>query len=119
MAIRNNAVMTTTIKLNAVDEKYVDELYLRLSKEFAHGDWEWNYEKDGYSITCSECGHVTYYPGKMYTKNGDGYPDEYDYDFEIWEEDVENEIEKFIGEKYEDVITDWRVSQDSEYVGEY
>ena len=39
----------------------------------------------------------------MYTKNGDGYPDEYDYDFEIWEEEVENEIEKFIGEKYEDV----------------
>ena len=119
MGITNNCVRMTKVELKTTDEKYVDELYLHLSKEFAVGEWEWYYEKDWYVISCIEHGKVTYYPGCRYTSNGDGYPDEYDEDFEIWEDDVEDEIEKFVSKHYEDVITEWSVSQDSEYGDDY
>lgn len=118
MGIKNNCVKTVTVELKTIDQKYVDELTEKLKEEFSHGDWEYDTKGDWYVITCMESGSVTYYPGKLYTSNGDGYPDEYDEDFEIYADDVESEIEKYASEHYEDVITDWKVSEEVEYAEE-
>ena len=106
--MRQKAIQTITIDVNA-DEKEVEKLCDYLAGEFANGDWECEVDR----ITAKEVGYATFYKGCPYTKNGDGYPDDWDLEFELYEDDIEESIEKYINENDAD-ITDWRVYTDYE-----
>lgn len=102
---------TQTIKVKLKDDKYIDELCDYLAKEYPTGEWDIM----GNNILCNENGETKYYAGKYWGRPEDCYPDDYDVNFEIYDGDVENSIEKFVIEK--EIELDWTVTSDIEMWG--
>lgn len=106
-----NFVVKTVVDVCAKDD-VVDKLADYLQDQFTDADVEINKKNDTVIIVLTEKGTGTFYPGVMYTKNGDGYPDEWDEDYIIISEAVEEEVERFVIDHPEYEIEDWMVHQE-------
>lgn len=118
--MKNNCVQTIKVITDTDNEELVNSLCERLSDEFSEGDWDYQFEKNGkLSIICKEGGFGKVYPGCRTLPNGDpGYPDDYEFEFEIYDGSVEEEIEKFMDELPEEERFDCTVTQEVEWFEE-
>lgn len=84
-------VQTVTINYKAQNSAIEDKFLEYLNKEYPA---EWELTDDGV-IKAMEVKEGYYYPGCRYTRNGDGYPDEYDVEFDLYEDDIRDLSRKF------------------------
>lgn len=112
----DNCVQRITIKVTAEKAEYVEGLCDYIKENYPDVDVDFSERKDYYEITASESGEAHFYPGRMTLANGDpGYPDEWDDNFEMYEGDIEELIEKYVSENFEgEEISDWSVSANYE-----
>lgn len=87
-----------TVEING-KEKQVEALHEALAGHFSC-DWDMEYElttdEYPYTLIGIEDGVETVYPGCYTLSNGDpGYPDEYEDNLEVCEDDVEQFIDEF------------------------
>lgn len=112
MGARYDFVVTTKVDVVASEEA-AEKLCEELTKEFANSDVDIDEKEEGYVITLKEAGRGEYFQGCRYTSNGDGYPDEWEEEYDIVSEYVEEVIEKFISEHTEYEFDDWMVHEES------
>lgn len=103
---------TQTITVKVTGKEWAEELCDYLAKEYPTGEWDYIPFENRYEIFCNEAGEAKYYRGRYFGKPEDCCEDDYDLNFEIYEGDVENSIQKFVTEK--DIELDWYVTSDLE-----
>ena len=98
------------VRISTDSEELVEKLCDRLADEFPSADWEWsisNVNNHKYEINGTEYAEGDYYAGKAYTSNGDGYPDEWDVEFETCEQELNKVISEFTVEVEEEHAFLW------------
>ena len=102
------------IDLTATEE-ICDELTRFLMDKFPDNNIEVGVlSETEFEITTTCYGEGNYYPGCRTLPNGDpGYPDEWEAEFDLYEEDIESSVEEFVGEHDYDI--EWFVYSEKEF----
>lgn len=89
------ATQVITIKFTAESEELANQFFDFIDEKYGI-DFDLEEQKDNWwVITGMEEADGWYEPAVLYTKNGDGSPEEYEVDFECYEEYLKDECNEF------------------------
>lgn len=94
----------------------VDNIHADLLKQFPEEEFYcFHTGEEKHRIEVAVAGAGEYYPGRDTMPNGDpGYPEEWEIEYSLYEEEIEEVIEKYVAEH--DCIIDWHITSETEIV---